>query len=122
LSEQLRSVGPAVIGVQLPDRYAEALEMQKRSLEKGNRGCFRFIWEDLDVGLSREVIDGDVGDLPSKPSMPPGSIASNPMANPLNPGEFLGVQMEQITWCFMLIPPGRFSLKEGRPSRKSIPS
>jgi hypothetical protein len=94
LSEQLRSVGSAVVGVQLPDRYAQALEMQKRSLEEGSCGCFRFIGEDLHVGRPREVIDGDVGDLPSKPSMLPGSIASDSMANPLNPGEFFGIQME----------------------------
>jgi hypothetical protein len=122
LSKQLRPIGSTVVRVQLPDRNAQALEVQKRSLEKGNCGCFRFIGKNFDVGRPGKVIDGDVGDLPSKPSMLPGSIASNPMANPLDPGEFLGIQMEKITWRLMLIPAGRLSFKEGRPTRKPIPS
>jgi hypothetical protein len=101
------AVSGAVIGQELLDLHAVALEERDRSAEEPDCCCGLLVAENLGVGQARGVVDRDVHELPADltPSSP-GSIglvrvaAFVPMdavpSAALNTSKLLDVDMDQL--------------------------
>src|SRR6185369_5173877 len=94
--ELLAPVAIAVVRQQSLDPDAVSSEEAQRTLQEEGRRRSAFVGQDLDVAQARVVVDREVGELPSDPAGHATAIAMNAMTNPLNPSQFLGVQVDQI--------------------------
>jgi len=103
----LGHVAGAVVGEDRLDGYAVAGKEHARSVQEGGRGCGFLIVEDLGVGESAVVVDGDVDVLPADGAAKPTAvIAAAPVevlaaehmfaSAALDPAELLDVDVYEL--------------------------
>jgi hypothetical protein len=97
-------IAGAVVGHDGSDENAAILEPGHRAPQESNgrRGSLRR--QDLGVGKTRSVIDGDVNVLPADAADTPGSVSVDAMADPADAPQLLDVHMDQLAGAISLVP------------------
>ena len=103
----VRSIAGAVIGEDTFDDYALTGEPDLSSAQKCGTALAALVGQDLDVSQSREVIDGDVQELPASAAADANAITGNAMSGLTKAAELLDVQMHDVArmptfvaaWC-----------------------
>src|SRR5215210_3463780 len=102
-----RAVGGAVIGQELLDGDAVASEELNRATKEADRGGRFLVFEDLGVGQSGAVVDGDMHELPAHQPASDAAVlgrgrvvatlARDPMSGAaLDAAEFLDVDVDEF--------------------------
>ena len=96
-------VGRAVVGHDPLDRDALAANQPTARSRNGTALGPALVRQDLAVGQARGIIDADMHGLPAGAPLGVATIAGDPMAEPLDPAELLGVDVDQLARPLALV-------------------
>src|SRR5262245_35528972 len=107
------AVGGTVVAHDLLDADPAVREPEDRPLEEPDGGRGPFVGEDLDVGQTSGVVDRDVDGLPAGATVVAArASAPGPVARPVEPAEFLDIDMHQLAGVAAAVPVGRLGWPE----------
>ena len=113
VAEIVRAVGRAVVGHDALDGDAVAAEPAERAVEEGAGAGLALVGQDLAVGESGCIVDGDMEDLPAAMAAAAGAITGDAVADALDAAELLGIDVQQLAGAGALVA------DHGRPGLES---
>jgi len=105
----MRDVAGTVVRQETLDGHSLVREPGDRPSQEGGRARCSLIFQNLRVSEPGSIIDGDVDELPTEPSSAKSSGSGDSMADCLDPGKFLDVQVKQLARTLALVPSDRLS-------------
>ena len=103
-SEEVRRIGLGVVGHDRTDSDAKLSIEAEGFVEEEDHRLSGFALENLDMGESRSVVDGDMRILPANSPSAPTSIVRDAMTNSLDPSQLLGIEVQELTGKMLLVP------------------
>src|SRR3954469_14495208 len=122
-----RSVARTIVGQHALDGDAVTLEERHGTAHEGDRGGGLLVVEDLGVGQSRAVVDGDVHELPASGAAPPPGLVHEPRGvvpatgpavsgSGVNAPELLDIDMDQFAGSRALVALGGLKAQPPEPA------
>ena len=105
LSKAPCNVAGAIVGQDALDRYSSISKPGSDPFQEALSADGTLVFEDLHVGDSGGVIDGDVGVLPADASVAVLALAGDPVADSPDSAEFLDVQVHELAGVLLLVAP-----------------
>jgi len=122
-AQPLAELGEAMSDVARPVVAEDSLDVDPLlskpmhcALQEGRCAGGSLIREDLGVGESRPIVNGDMDELPAGPTTALAIVASDAMSDPLDAPEFLDVEVHQLTRATPLVASQRLRRRQLRQS------